>query len=221
VVTFANRTQREHNDKKVFPNQNSDQHNNASIQAMLSSQSSITSCVDDDDVCENATQTHTNSSMDTNNSGTETDLGDLARCAFWHSLVQESNALDQINLHHSLAEIPILEMKRLMNEFGPEQYQLKPREAQNNTSECIRRKFRRWFPRFFHWFYYSYKKKCWIPRYGDINEKKRRELRRIQSKAHHADRNGRKFGTWRQPFIVSEHVAETYNDALAIPIRQP
>jgi len=150
---------------------------------------------------------------------TKTELDELADCATWHSLVEESRALKLLNLHYNLSDIPIEEMKRLMDEYGPENDQPPFNERKEETATSIKRTFRRWFPLFFHWFYYSYKAKCWVPRVGVHDEKKRRELLRLQAKQSHAHRISRKYCGWRDQLIISTHVTTKYRHTLEMARR--
>jgi hypothetical protein len=72
-----------------------------------------------------------------------------------------------------VAKIPITEIKRLMEKFGPERSRF--RNSKKIPSEAsLRRRFARWFPHFFHHFRYEVQTDQYQPQFGEKLEITRR-----------------------------------------------
>jgi hypothetical protein len=72
-----------------------------------------------------------------------------------------------------IAQIPITEIKRLMDKFGPERSRF--RQSNKKASETsLRRRFARWFPNFFHHFRYQEQTNQFHPLFGEKLEISRR-----------------------------------------------
>jgi hypothetical protein len=61
------------------------------------------------------------------------------------------------------------------DEYGSEYCEANGQQPDALSLRALRRKFLRWFPLFFHWFYYDASGNLWVPRLGEQEEIKRRK----------------------------------------------
>ncbi len=147
-------------------------------------------------------------------------LEDLADYAITVKWARETKALRLAKFKYNLADIKKKEMKRLMHEFGPERHESESRTKKQTTNvESVSRKFRRWFPLFFHWFYYCYKKRRWLPRIGVKTEKVRRRIMRAEQQYIRLLQKRSRLTTWNEDFsalLPKRDNASVLRDKIAI-----
>ena len=78
--------------------------------------------------------------------------------------------------NQNISKIPIDEIKRLIDEYGPSFHVSQHRESRPVKEDSWRRKFRRWNPDFFDQFTYNGHSSQWEPVPGVKGEKERRRL---------------------------------------------
>jgi hypothetical protein len=87
-------------------------------------------------------------------------------------------------------------MKSLMHTFGPERSTFR-HESKQTSDASLRRKFRRWFPNFFQYFFFEVKTGQWLARLGAEEEGKRRAFLRRMSQTQKREARNMAKGTTR------------------------